>query len=363
VTNQVENKKAPSQIRPLFSIAFYSLRAMTRNRATMFFGFVFPLLFISVFGLFGGSTLNVSLGIPVSQQGGLVYEALTKIEAFHIESGTREELLAKLKQGRIAGVFTVEDGSPGGKLLVSKADPQQAAAVTSLVSGVVDKINLRAANVTPLLNLQVEETSGRDFKFIDFFLPAIIGFALLATAVPNTAFGLVFLKKTLVLKRIFATPTKGSTILIGQACSRLVIVLAQTLVILAVGIFAFKFNLVHGFLTIIDIFILSIIGLFAFLGFGLFVAGLSNEENTVAPVAQLIVLPQFLVAGTFFPIDSLPSWAQPLVNALPLSFFNTAIRKITIEGLGFGDLLPQLFGLAIWSAVAYFAASRTFRWE
>lgn len=361
MTNQVQSRKAPSQIRPLLAIAYYSLKAMLRNRATVFFGFVFPLLFISVFGLFGEETLNVSLGIPEGEQKGPIYEALSKVEAVTIESGSKEELVGKLEQGTIAGVLTQEEGSY--KLLITQADPQQAAAVTSLVSGVVDKINLQAANAPPAVMLATEEISGRDFKFIDFFLPAIIGFALLATAVPNTSFGLVFLKKTLVLKRIFATPTKGSTILVGQSFSRLVIVLGQTLIILAVGVFAFGFNLVHGFATVVDIFILSIIGLFAFLGFGLFVAGLTNEENTVAPAAQLIVLPQFLVAGTFFPIDALPTWAQPVVNVLPLAFFNTAIRKITIEGLGFDHLLPQLAGLFVWSIVAYVAAARTFKWE
>ena len=360
----MNKKKSPSQIRPLIAIAFYSLKAMLRNRATVFFGFAFPLIFISVFGLFGDNGVNLTVGVPDNKQVGPLYEVVASSEAVKIESGTSSDLKKKLEQGRIAAVLSTDESFGRIRLLISKAEPQQAAAVTSLISGVTDKINLQLANVKdPPIKLDVEEVSGRDFKFIDFFLPGIIGFALLATAVPNTAFGLVFLKKTLVLKRIFATPTKGSTILVGQAASRLVIVLAQTLVILGVGVLAFKFNLVHGLWTVIDILILSIIGLFSFLGFGLFVAGLSNEESTVAPVAQLIILPQFLVAGTFFPVDALPSWIQPIVNSLPLAFFNTAIRKITIEGLSFDHLLLQLLGLAIWAAVAYTAASRTFKWE
>jgi len=358
------SKKSPGQIRPLLAIAFYSLKAMLRNRATVFFGFAFPLIFISVFGLFGDNGVSLTVGVPDNMQAGPVYEAISSSEAVRIESGSFGELKQRLEQGRIAAVLTLGKAPSSVKLLISKADPQQAAAVTSLISGVTDKINLKLANIkNPSVKLNIEEVSGRDFKFIDFFLPGIIGFALLATAVPNTAFGLVFLKKTLVLKRIFATPTKGSTILIGQAASRLVIVLAQTLVILGVGVLAFNFNLVRGPFTVIDILLLSVIGLFSFLGFGLFVAGLSNEENTVAPVAQLIILPQFLVAGTFFPIDALPGWIQPVINTLPLAFFNTAIRKITIEGLSFDHLLPELAGLAVWALIAYVAASRTFKWE
>jgi ABC-2 type transport system permease protein len=357
-------KKSPNQIRPFLSIAHYALRAQLRNRATVFFGFAFPLIFIALFGLFGSDSLTVNIGIPNSSQKGAVFETLKNIETVNIESGTDEDLRKKLSQGRIAGVLTIEKSNSSPKLYVSQADPQQAAAVTSLVGGVTDKMNLKLANIrNPKINLEIEEVSGRTFRFIDFFLPGMIGFALLSTAITSTAFGLVFLKKTLVLKRIFATPTRGFTILFGQGVSRLFIVLVQALVILGMGILVYDFHLVHGLSTVLTILTLSVIGLVAFLGFGLFVSGLSNDENTIAPVSNLIVLPQFLVAGTFFPIDTLPSWAQPLANSLPLAFFNTAMRKITVEGLGFEDLLPQLGGLAIWAIIAYAAASRTFRWE
>lgn len=364
MNNDKLRKSSPNQLRPFLTISYYSLRAMFRNRATVFFGFAFPLMFIALFGLFGSNGSNITIGIPDNLQSGPIYEALSNIEAVNIEYGTEEELKSKLSQGRIAGVYSAEDNMQNPTLYVSHAAPQEAAAATSLVSGVADKLNLELANVKePAVDLQIEEVSGRKFKFIDFFLPGMIGFALLSTAVTSTAFGLVFLKKALVLKRIFATPTRGFTILFGQGASRLVMVLIQALVILGFGILVYDFYLVHGLSTVVSILVLCIIGLIAFLGFGLFVSGLSNDENTIAPVAQLIVLPQFLVAGTFFPTDVLPSWSQPIVNALPLAFFNTAIRKITIEGLGFEHLLPQLAGLAIWAIVAYTAASRTFRWE
>ena len=357
------NKKSPSQIRPLLSIAFYSTKALFRNRATVFFGFAFPLMFIGVFGLFGNQSLNISIGISPDQQKGPVYEALSNIEAVTIDSNGVGDLKNKLSQGRIGGVLDLKDPqSP--KLFVSQANPAQSAAVTSLVNGVVDKLNLKIASVKdPSIKLQTKEISGRTFRFIDFFLPGMIGFALLTTSITSISFGLIFLKKTLVLKRIFATPTKGLTILLGQGIARMVMVLLQTLVIVFVGVFALNFTLINGPTTLFLILILSVIGLISFLGFGLFVAGVANDENTAAPMANLIVLPQFLVAGTFFPIDSLPNWIQPAVNLLPLAFFNTAMRKITVEGLSFDHLLPQLAGLAVWALIAYIAASLTFKWE
>jgi ABC-2 type transport system permease protein len=348
----------------MFSIALYSLKALLRNRATVFFGFAFPLFFIAAFGLIGNSGLSVSIGIPDSSQNGPIFEALSEIETVEIESGTKEELKEKLFQGQIGGVLEIESEKNNSTLYVSQADPQVTGAVTSLVNGVVDKLNLRIAKIdNPPIKLQTEEVSGRSFDFIDFFLPGMIGFALLTTSITSVGFGLVFLKKTLVLKRLFATPIRGYTILLGQGGSRLIFVLAQTLVIIFVGVLVFDFTLINGYITLLQILALSIVGLISFLGFGILVAGIANDENTVAPLANLIVLPQFLVAGTFFPIEALPEWIQPAVKLLPLAFFNTALRKITVEGLNVTSTSIEIVGLAVWAVIAYIAASRTFKWE
>jgi len=77
------------------------------------------------------------------------------------------ELKEKLHQGRIGGVL-VNDGNriSNPKLYVSQADPRQAAAVTSLVSGVVDKMNLKLAEIkNPPIGLKIEEVSGRTFRW------------------------------------------------------------------------------------------------------------------------------------------------------------------------------------------------------
>jgi len=189
------NKKSPNQIRPMLSIAFYSAKALFRNRATVFFGFAFPLMFISVFGLFGNQSLSIDIGIAKDQQKGPIYEELSSIEAVSIESNGIDGLKNKLSQGRIGGVLDLENpDSP--KLFVSQADPQQTAAVTSLVSGVVDKLNLKLTSIEdPPFKLQTEEISGREFRFIDFFLPGMIGFALLSTSITSVALGSFILKK------------------------------------------------------------------------------------------------------------------------------------------------------------------------
>src|SRR4030095_9962519 len=112
--------------------------------------------------------------------------------------------------------------------------------------------------------LIVSEVAGRTDRYIDFALPGMIGFAVLSTAIFGTVFGLLFLKQALILKRLLATPVHGITILVGQALARLVVALLQTTVILALGVFAFGFQLANGMATFAAMVALSGLGLIVF---------------------------------------------------------------------------------------------------
>lgn len=360
--------KNPGQFRAYLALAWYSFRAMTRNPATFAFGFIFPIVFITIFGLIGNSANSLTVGIPTgSNEQNPITQIVEKQSFIKVQRDTKSNLEQSLRQGKVNGIILVNQSSSGKyniNIITSSATPQQAAALTTFIKGVVDETNLRIAGVTnPEVTISQSEVSGRQFRYIDFALPGQIGFSLLSTAIFGTVFGLIFLKKALVLKRMFATPTKPLTILIAQGTSRLFMALLQTMLILGVGVLVFKFYLPHGLITFAELLLLSSFGLVAFLGFGYFMAGLANDENSAGPLVNLITLPQFLLSGTFFPTDNLPNWVQPIANNLPLSYFNIAIRKITIEGQPLESTFPYLLGLALWSLVMYILAARTFKWE
>ena len=77
-------------------------------------------------------------------------------------------------------------------------------------------------------------------------------------------------------------------------------------------------------------------------------------------MVSAVLTPLFLVAGTFFPISTLPEWAQVLANFNPLYQCVELVR-----GAAFGwvwtDLLRLgalvVFGLATWR-IAIFAMTR-----
>src|SRR6185437_11309517 len=100
-----------------------------------------------------------------------------------------------------------------------------------------------------------------------------------------------------------------------------------------------------------------------FLGFGFIISGLATNDSTIPVFANIVTLPQFLLAGTFFSISAFPVWLQHIAKILPLTYLNDALRKVAFEGAGLQDLGKELLILTVWGIVIYIAAAKTFRWE
>lgn len=334
---------------------------MLRNPATSTFGFLFPLGLILIFGLIGGGGSGTRLGVLNVSAADPVYAALDQSPGVTLVKGDRPDLEQQLRLGKLDGI--VDSRGDRVTLVLNSANPQGGLA-TLLVRQSVDSLNLRAAGVAqPAYGLQVDEVAGRRNRYIDFALPGQIGMALISTAVFGTVFGLIFLKQALILKRLFATPVRGATILLGQGLARLIMALAQAVVILALGVLVFGFQLANGWVTFFGMLGLSTLGLLAFMGFGLAIAGWTSDANAANPLTNLVTLPQFLLSGVFFPTDVFPAWIRPLAENLPLSHFNLAMRQVATEGLGLGEILPSLLALCAWGVGSYVVAARTFKWQ
>ncbi len=366
----IKNNKKPKQIKAYLMMAWYSFLAQTRNKSTFFFGFLFPVVFISIFGLIGNGQSHLTVGMPSSvQDSNPVVSAIRRQSFVSIEKKERSVLNKELSAGKLSGIVDIESKDNTSArftvhVYISTANIQEGETLGSFVSGVVDKVNLQLVGVNnPAIVFKQDEISGRKFRYIDFALPGQIGFSLLSTALFGTVFGFIFLKKSLVLKRMFSTPMRPLTILLAQGTSRWIMAMLQTTLILFIGVVFFQFYMPHGLVTFLELLVLSSFGLVAFLGFGYFVAGLANDENSAGPLVNLISLPQFLLSGTFFPTDNFPTWLQPIANNLPLTYFNLAVRKLTSEGGNLVDTVPYLLGLAAWGLVMYLLAAKTFKWE
>ena len=358
-----------NQFRAMFSITKASLHSIVRNPSAVVFNLVFPLIFIIVFGFISGSVFKIDVAVDInSDMNNPVIKTLENDKTLKLITGKPlDEMNSELEKGKIDAMIKVSKNEKGViviDLKTTKASPERGAIFKMMLNKIIDKQNL-AMNKSdiPMTELKEEVVEGRKYKTIDFILPGQLGFSLLSAGVFGTAFIFISLRQTLVIKRFFATPINKAHIILGESISRLIFSMFSSVIIILIGKFFFGFTLVNGFVTFINMIILSIIALIVFLGFGFVVSGIAKNENAVPPIANLITLPQFLLAGTFFPISNFPEWLQPVSRALPLTYLNEAMRKISFEGASLFDVWYDILILVIWGIIVYAIAVKVFKWE
>ncbi|MEJ7769968.1 MAG: ABC transporter permease [Chitinophagaceae bacterium] len=359
----------------MLAITKGSFRSIFRSPSAVVFSFAFPLIFILVFGFIGGGN-RLSLKVNFdkrSDTNNAVYQALKEVAGLTIIRGDEKKVSDDLEKGRLSAVINIQKNpqaaSPAYIINIKTSEAvnvQNTLVLKSLLNGIisgVDKYLNPSAPTIAAINQHVEKVKGRTYTTIDFILPGQLGFSLLSAGVFGVAFIFFNLRQTLVLKRFFATPIRRSYIVLGEALSRILFQMITSITILLIGHFIFNFTLVHGFVTFLELLFLSFLGLMVFMGFGFIVSGLSKNESSIPPFANLITLPQFLLSGTFFSIEAYPSWLQPICKALPLTHLNDAMRNVAFEGVHLADCGKQIGVLVLWGLVAYAVAIKVFRWE
>jgi ABC-2 type transport system permease protein len=354
------------------------------------FSLVFPLIFIVVFANIGGSGVTVDVAVAKTcdtSQSDSIYQALKRNKIINlITDQSTEEMNKNLSKGSIDVILDIRKNNDNWTVyppLSGLQKPQYSVNVKytkasqkggifqSILSNIIINTTREmmgkalGGNFKPPAAVEVHQATiqGREYRYIDFILPGMLGFSLLSSGVFGTAFVFLSLRLTLVIKRFFATPVKRYSIVLGEALARIVFALAGALFIIAIGHYAFSFTLIHGFTTVVNMLILSALGLIIFMGFGFIISGVAKNESSVPPFSNIITLPQFLLSGTFFSTAAFPGWLQHISRVLPLTHLNEAMRKVAFEGASLTDVSHQLLILGIWFVGIYVVAVKTFKWE
>lgn len=360
-----------SQLKAFAAITKAALRSIAKSPSSVVFTIAFPLVFILVFGFLGGSGgYNIKVAIePGSDTLNPVYTGLKQADIISFTSVTDQaKIQEQFKKGNISVLIDIRktNSEPAYNvaLKVNAADREKGKQLVSVIKAVVlAQDEVARARATALINVEQTIIQSRKFSTIDFILPGQLGFSLLAASVFGTAFVFFNLRQALVLKRFFATPVRRQYVLLAEGFARMIFQLLGALFIILVGHLAFGYTLIHGVWTVLNMLFVCALALLVFMSFGFIISGLAKSESTIPPLSNMITLPQFLLAGTFFSIEAFPAWMQPISRALPLTYLNDALREIAFEGASLWDVKTDIGILLLWGAVGYLVASKVFKWE
>jgi len=95
----------------------------------------------------------------------------------------------------------------------------------------------------------------------------------------------------------------------------------------------------------------------------LLVAARPTTIEGVSGLMNFIMLPMWLLSGTFFSSERFPHVLQPFIKALPLTALNNLLRAVMNEGAPLSANWIPIAVLLAWFLVSFVVALKIFRWQ
>jgi ABC-2 type transport system permease protein len=356
-----------------------NLRRLFRDRLALFFTFLFPLIFLFVFGLLNSGKSGVSFNVAIINysQSAFAKQFVDRSESpsqkiLKVDKGVTAISQANERMGRGELDATIElpkdfgelkDGKvPSGQAIVHYTQNSQSAATTliSVLSAQFQAASAKFVKAATPLSVVGRQTNEHSLSSFDYTFTGLLGFSILGAGIFGPMNVFPELKKMGILRRLHTTPLRVWQYFLANMLGNAVTGLMSIAVMFVVAILVFHLKVIGNYF---ELALFLAYGIVVILGIGLALGGWARNERQAAPLGNIIVFPMMFLTGVFFPRFLMPHWLQGVTNYMPLSPVIDGARLIATEGKGLMDLGSQLIVMTVWLVVVYIIAFRVFRWE
>ncbi len=346
------------------ALAAAILKGFVRDKTSVFFAVIFPLMFLFLFGgVFADQSQSqvdlVQVGdVPVLDQ--LPAGAREAFEqTFAV---TRSDDLAAAVDLVRSGDADVAVEMDGTTLVAhyTQTDQVKAAVTQGALRAFVDGSNVALSGSPPAYSLRTERVEDDSLRTIAFVTPGLLGWAVAMSASFGAAATLQGWRQTKLLRRLQLAPVPTGTVVGARVAVTVSIALVQMAIFLGLATALFGLQLSGSWWMAVP---LLVVGTLCFMALGLLAGALTKTPEGAVNAANFVVLPMAFLSGSFFPLDGAPRWLQVISQALPLRHLNDGMLDVMVRGEGpSAALLPMLI-LAAFALGVTLLAARLFRWE
>lgn len=342
------------RLHPVYQLSLNKVREFLREPEAVFWVFVFPVLLTLALGIAFRTKGPETIAIAVQREEGAerIAAALATAERLKVEVVDPARADELLRTGKIAIVIVP------GPTVTYRFDPTRPESAAARLAA--DDALQRAAGRADVLATEDREVVEKGSRYIDFLVPGLLGMNLMGTGMWGIGFSIVGARMRHVLKRFAATPMKRSHYLVGQMVGRLIFLALEVVILVAFAHFAFDVPIRGSFVALA---VVALLGAMTFAGIGLLVASRARTIEGVSGLMNAVMLPMWILSGTFFSTARFPDIMQPIVRALPLTAINHALRSVMIDGATLASVAGELGIAVLWGGAAFAAALRLFRWS
>jgi ABC-2 type transport system permease protein len=343
---------------PLIELTTMRVREFLREREAVFWVFIFPVLMTFALGIAFRNTGPEKTFVAVEADAtNPAVSELANVLAHSPEISSTvlppDEAARALRSGKVSIII-----KPGNDSYSFRFDPTRPESQTARL--IVDDVLQRARGRKDVFTVGEERITEPGARYVDFLVPGLIGMNLMGSGLWGLGFTIVIARSRKLLKRFAATPMRRSHYLFSFMLSRLVFLLLE---VAAVVVFAW---LVFGFTvrgSWLGFSLVVLMGGFTFSGIGLLVAARPTTIEGVSGLMNFIMLPMWLLSGTFFSSERFPQVLQPFIKVLPLTALNTLLRAVMNEGAPLGANWIHVAILLAWLLISFVVALKIFRWQ
>ena len=383
-----------------------------RDGTSLFFTFLFPLIFLLVFGaIFNNQTTSFDVAIINHSQSEFAKQFVERAKANKDTTlkvkdvKDMQEAREKLKHSELSGIIELpadfgeakpaQAGAPGQgssqavhseaqqpnvqqsgqgsttgqtqarpsgtlRVLYAKGSEQSGNTLTAIMGQIIDGINRGMGQPEPPLKVAGQAVGDEQLKTFDYTFTGLLAFSLLSMGIFGLANQMPTEKQKGSYRRLRASPFTAGQLILAMGIHYTIVSLLSAAMMLAVGMSVFHFNMRGDWLLAVLFLTLSAL---LMVGFGLLVGGWAKNENQSAPLGNLVAFPMMFLSGTFFPSFMFPEWLRTLSQFVPMTPVTDGLRLIMTEHASLAEVLPYAGAVGLWMLVVYIAAIKLFRWE
>ncbi len=322
-----------------------NLKMWYRSKGSVFWTLAFPIFLMLMFGAIFSGQDDISITLHVQDLD------CTNTSAEFIDSLGMNLEIEEIPSDRDAREFIKENDIRSGLIIpdgfqdtVASAsmglnstinvtlllDPTQESTngmVRGVIGGTLQAWNMGITNSRNVLGYEEDSLVTKEFKYIDFFLPGVIGMSIMSSSIYGTIFRNTKYRNDGILRKLATTPMTHSEYLLAKMVFMTFMSFLSAGAIILVGILAFDISVsINAFVIVI-----IISASFAFSGMGLIITRFVKEEETADSAGGAVTFPQMFLAGTFFPLEIMPAYLGTIAKLLPLYYVNQGLRDAMVN--------------------------------
>jgi len=205
-----------------------------------------------------------------------------------------------------------------------------------------------------------QAVEGAEIRYVDWFLPGILGMNMMFACLFGVGFVIVRYRKNGFLKRLKATPLGAFQFLLAQLVSRLLLVMVITTIVYAGCNIFIQFNMQGSYW---DLLLVNTLGAMSMISIGMLIASRTASEEFAGGILNVMTWPMMLLSGAWFSLEGAETWVKHVAQFFPLTHMISATRAIMNEGATLSQVMPDVWILAAMSVIILAIGAYIFKWE